>query len=72
MANGRTDTDDGLDIVQLADVMAQNGCQQAYNLDGGGTATLYWHGEVVSKVNTSGKEREISDCIYFASAYAGQ
>lgn len=71
-ADGRTDTDSGLDIAQLADVMAQNGCQNAYNLDGGGTSTFYWHGEVVSDVNTSGKEREISDCIYFASAYTGE
>ena len=71
-ANGRTDTDEGLDIAQLADVMAQNGCQNAYNLDGGGSCTLYWHGDVVSHVNTSDKEREISDCIYFASAYTGE
>lgn len=71
-SNGRTDSDVGLDVVQLADVMFQKGCQNAYNLDGGGSSTLYWHGEVVNEVNTSSKEREISDCIYFASAYTGE
>ena len=67
--DGRTDWSRGVTDPQLADIMEKLGCQNAYNLDGGGSTTLYWHGNVVNRVNYSGSERDISDCVYFASAY---
>ena len=46
--------------------MQELGCRQAYNLDGGNSATLAFHGQVYNtKVQ---KERDVSDIIYFASA----
>lgn len=68
VVNGRTDDDAGVTMPELAEIMAGEGCDSAYNLDGGGTSTLYWNGEVVNDMNESGKERSISDCVYFTSA----
>ena len=68
VVNGRTDDDAGVTMPELAEIMAGEGCDSAYNLDGGGTSTLYWNGEVVNDMNDSGKERSISDCVYFTSA----
>jgi len=46
--------------------MLELGCKQAYNLDGGNSATLAYNGEVFNtKIQ---KERDVSDIIYFASA----
>ena len=69
VVDGRTDDDRGMNTTRLAGIMAEKGCINAYNLDGGGSSTLYWHGKVVNSVNKSGAERDISDCVYFASAW---
>ena len=64
--NGRTDESIGVTMDQFADIMLELGCKQAYNLDGGNSATLAFHGQVYNtKVQ---KERDVSDIIYFASA----
>lgn len=64
--NGRTDESIGVTMDQFADIMLELGCQQAYNLDGGNSATLAFNGAVYNtKVQ---KERDVSDIIYFASA----
>ena len=64
--NGRTDESIGVTLDQFADIMLELGCKQAYNLDGGNSATLAYNGEVYNtKVQ---KERDVSDIIYFASA----
>lgn len=69
VADGRTSASDGATCETLANFMFGLGCQQAFNLDGGGTATLVFNGEMY---NTSkGGERSISDIIYFASAVDG-
>ena len=57
----------GITIKMLGEFMGELGCLQAFNLDGGGSATLAFNG--VSYNSTSDKaERNISDIIYFASA----
>ena len=64
--NGRTDESIGVTMDQFADIMLELGCKQAYNLDGGNSATLAYNGEVFNtKIQ---KERDVSDIIYFASA----
>ncbi|MBR6569216.1 MAG: phosphodiester glycosidase family protein [Clostridia bacterium] len=64
--NGRTSESVGVTLDQFADIMLELGCEQAYNLDGGNSATLAFNGEVFNtKVQ---KERDVSDVIYFASA----
>ncbi len=58
---------DSLSLYQLAEVMKQYGAQTAYNLDGGGSSTLYFNGQVVNNPTTNGNtisERAVSDIVY--------
>lgn len=67
VSDGRSDDNAGLSLYELAQVMVENGATYAYNLDGGGSTTLYFQGEVLnnpSSGNRSG-EREVSDIVYF-------
>ena len=54
---------------ELAHFMAGLGCRQAFNLDGGNSAEMYFNGEIYK--GQAGKERGLSDIIYFATAVAG-
>lgn len=67
VADGRSSESEGLSIYELAQLMKSYGCETAYNLDGGGSSTMYFNGEVINKPTTSGrsiKEREVSDIVY--------
>lgn len=67
VSEGRTDDSVGLTLYQLAGIFKQEGCTVAYNLDGGGSSTLYFNGEVIN-TTTGGRgesEREVSDIVYF-------
>lgn len=55
------------DIFEFGEYIYETGCQQAYTLDGGQTATLVMDNELVNCVNY-GSQRMISDIIYFATA----
>jgi exopolysaccharide biosynthesis protein len=49
--------------------MQDLGCSEAYNLDGGGSTTMYFNGQVINNPTTTGrsiKERSVSDIIYIA------
>ena len=67
VSDGRTGDNDGLSLYQLAQVMLDNGATYAYNLDGGGSTTLYFQGEVLNNPTSGNKsgEREVSDIVYF-------
>ncbi len=67
VSDGRTDESAGLSLSQLADFMKGLGVTAAYNLDGGGSSTLYFNGQVINKPTTNGKsikERRVSDIVY--------
>ena len=53
----------GVNHQQLADMMGKIGCQQAFNLDGGGSAEIVFHDEIY-RASPGGKERPQSDMIY--------
>ena len=57
----------GCTAAELAQFMADRGCIQAYNLDGGNSALMYFHGENFSTKSFE-HERSVSDIIYFATA----
>ena len=66
-ADGRTRTSRGLTIRQLAEFMTDLGVWTAYNLDGGGSATMYFDGKVINNPTTNGRsicERSVSDIVY--------
>ena len=67
VADGRTDASVGLSLLQLAEFLKTLGVTQAYNLDGGGSSTMYYNGRVVNNPTTNGlkiSERAVSDVVY--------
>lgn len=54
----------GASIPQLQQLFLDEGAQFAFNLDGGGSTTLYFLGEVIN-MPSGGKERSVSDVIMF-------
>ena len=69
VSDGRTSESKGLSLYQLATFMQSIGVDTAYNLDGGGSSTLYFNGEIINYPTTSGKsmkERGVSDIVYIA------
>lgn len=66
VSDGRTSESQGLSLYQLAQVMKSYGVKTAYNLDGGGSSTLYFNGKVFNKPTTNGtiSERAVSDIVY--------
>ena len=66
VSDGRTRESEGLSLYELAQFMLPLGVQTAYNLDGGGSSTMYFEGMIVNKPTTNGtiKERRVSDIIY--------
>ena len=67
VSDGRTSESDGLSLSELAAFMQSLGAQTAYNLDGGGSSTMYFNGNLINNPTTSGrsiKERSVSDIVY--------
>lgn len=67
VSDGRTSESKGLSLYQMAKVMKSYGVKTAYNLDGGGSSTLYFNGQVINKPTTGGSkisERAVSDIVY--------
>lgn len=67
VSDGRTRESTGLSLYELAEFLQDLGVKAAYNLDGGGSSTMYFQGEVVNNPTTNGNrisEREVSDIVY--------
>ena len=67
VADGRTDESKGPTLMELAKVLQELGAVTAYNLDGGGSATMYFNGKLVNNPCTNWNEiheREVSDIVY--------
>jgi len=62
---------EGVTLTELADIMIDLGATTAYNLDGGGSSTMYFNGEVINSPSNGG-ERGTSDILYIADASAAQ
>jgi exopolysaccharide biosynthesis protein len=66
VSDGRTSESEGLSLYELAEFMKSLGAETAYNLDGGGSSTMYFNGQVINNPTSNGKikEREVSDIVY--------
>ena len=67
VSDGRTDESAGLSLLQLSEFMQGLGAVTAYNLDGGGSSTMYFNGKVINNPTTNGRsinERSVSDIVY--------
>lgn len=71
VSDGRTSESEGLTLQELATFMVDElGVECAYNLDGGGSSTLWYEGKVVNNPTTNGhsiKERSVSDIVYLVA-----
>ena len=68
VVDGRGAADsNGCTMNELATFMKEQGCIQAFNLDGGNSALMTFNGENYSEKSKSA-ERSVSDIIYFATA----
>ena len=67
VSDGRTNESEGLSLYELAEFMQTIGTKTAYNLDGGGSSTMYFNGKVINNPTTNGNkisERGVSDIVY--------
>ena len=66
VSDGRTNASEGLSLRELAQVLKELGAKTAYNLDGGGSSTMVFQGQVVNNPTSNGKritERSVSDIV---------
>ncbi|MBN1372771.1 MAG: phosphodiester glycosidase family protein [Anaerolineaceae bacterium] len=54
----------GVTLDEFTKIFADLGCTDAYNLDGGGSSTMYFMGRVVNNPLGRNKERGTSDILY--------
>ena len=64
VSDGRTGQSAGLTLYELAQFMEELGCETAYNLDGGGSSTMWFMGKVINVPSDWGAERSVSDIVY--------
>ncbi|MGP0223197.1 phosphodiester glycosidase family protein [Paenarthrobacter sp. NCHU4564] len=56
----------GVTMTELAEIMQGLGATTAYNIDGGGSSTMYFNGSLVNNPLGGNKERGTSDILYIA------
>jgi exopolysaccharide biosynthesis protein len=54
----------GVTVEEFSQIFKDLGCTTAYNLDGGGSSTMYFKGEVVNSPVDRGGQRNISDILF--------
>ena len=67
VSDGRTKESTGLSLYELAEFMETLKVKTAYNLDGGGSSTMYFNNSIINNPTTNGKnisERSVSDIVY--------
>lgn len=62
---------EGMTLLQFAQLAQELGAQTAYNLDGGDSTMMIFKGQKINDVENK-NTRDISDIIYFASAWDGK
>ena len=65
--DGRSKESAGMSLYDTAIELKNRGCYWGYNLDGGGSTTLYFDGEVLNTPSDLNGERKISDILYFVN-----
>lgn len=54
----------GMTLSEFSTLFESLGCTEAYNLDGGGSSTMYFRGKVINNPLGKGNERGVSDILY--------
>jgi exopolysaccharide biosynthesis protein len=69
VVEGRSSRSDGMTLVELAELFASYGCEVAYNLDGGQSATMAFMGEHISEYKGSlTGQRPVPDALMFGTS----
>ena len=58
----------GVTLDEFAQIFKDLGCTQAYNIDGGGSSTMYFNGRVVNNPLGRNKERGTSDILMIGAS----
>ena len=64
VAEGRMEGAKGMSLQEAQQIFLNLGCETAYNLDGGGSTSLYFQGKLIN-TPSDGNERSVVDMIYF-------
>jgi exopolysaccharide biosynthesis protein len=56
----------GASLPELGQLLQDEGCVTGYNLDGGGSSTMVFQGELVNRPRGGTEERAVSDIVYVA------
>ena len=67
VSDGRTEESEGLSLYQLSHFMKSLGCTTAYNLDGGGSSSMVFQGNIINNPVSMGRgssDRKVSDIVY--------
>lgn len=67
VSDGRTNESTGLSLYELATFAKNLKVDVLYNLDGGGSSTMYFNGQIINNPTSTGrkiKERSVSDIVY--------
>ncbi|MFD0587328.1 phosphodiester glycosidase family protein [Paenibacillus sp. GCM10027627] len=64
VVDGRSAESRGMTLDEFAGLFGDLGATEAYNLDGGGSSTMYFMGRVVNNPLGRGQERGVSDILY--------
>lgn len=64
VVDGRSKESRGVQLEEFAKIFQDLGCTTAYNIDGGGSATMYFMGNRLNNPCGKNKERGTSDIIY--------
>ncbi len=60
----------GVSVLEFAAIFKELGASVAYNLDGGGSSTMYFNGALVNSPLGKGNERGTSDILYIGGSAA--
>lgn len=66
VSDGRSEESEGLSLLELAQFLQKLGVREAYNLDGGGSSTMVFLGELVNQPagGHGTAERAVTDIVY--------
>lgn len=70
VSDGRTTESAGLSLYELAEFSKSLGAETVYNLDGGGSSTMYFNGEIINNPTSDGRiiqERSVSDIVFIGN-----
>jgi len=72
VADGRGGSYKGVDFDEIAQIMVDCGCTDAIALDGGGSSTMVYNGEVLNTPSDKGGERKIANALVLIPAGAAK